>query len=173
MKYDHICKLDQTHWIVEYTDILINIRKIIRSINLESKRIEKEHGISIPQYLCLNFLNNSEGYRATAKEIGSYLNLNPSTVTGIISRLERKGFLAKLPNKEDKRSSFIYLTAVGERVASSIPDLLHEKLSTKLKSLSKDELENLQNSLNVLVEFMEAENLDASPMITPGDHIID
>ena len=64
---------------MEYTEILINIRKIIRSINLESKSIEREFGISIPQYLCLNFLRTSETYRATATEIGLHLNLNAST----------------------------------------------------------------------------------------------
>jgi DNA-binding MarR family transcriptional regulator len=77
---------------------------MIRSINLESKRIQKEHGISIPQYLCLDYINSSENYRATTKDIGTHLNLNASTVSGIISRLEKKGYLAKLPNETDKRS---------------------------------------------------------------------
>lgn len=157
---------------MEYTDILINIRKIIRSINLESKRIEKENGISIPQYLCLNFLNSREEYRATSKEIGAHLNLNPSTVSGIISRLEKKGYVAKLPNKEDKRSAYIYLTALGEKTVNSIPDLLHEKLTAKLKSLSEKDLNELQSSLALLISFMEVEDIDASPVITPGENIL-
>ena len=157
---------------MKYTDILINIRKIIRSINLESKRIEKDHGISIPQYLCLNYLSQQEDFRATAKQIGTHLNLNPSTVSGIISRLEKKGYLAKLPNKTDKRSTFIYLTALGDKAASSIPDLLHEKLSNKLKSLSDKDLNELQSSLALLISFMEVEDVDASPVITPGENII-
>lgn len=157
---------------MEYTDVLINIRKIIRSINLESKRIQKEYGISIPQYLCLNFLNSQEDYRATAKEIGIHLNLNASTVSGIISRLEKKGFLAKLPNQSDKRSTYIYLTAIGEKMVTSMPDLLHEKLTTKLKSLSDEDLNNLQGAMELLVGLMEVEDVDASPMITPGENII-
>ncbi|MDA0701150.1 MAG: hypothetical protein O2965_02170 [Bacteroidetes bacterium] len=72
---------------MDYTDILINIRKIIRSINLESKRIDKQYGISIPQYLCLNFLNTREIFRATAKEISIHLNLNASTVSGLTMTL--------------------------------------------------------------------------------------
>ncbi|KRO66753.1 MAG: hypothetical protein ABR84_00460 [Cryomorphaceae bacterium BACL21 MAG-121220-bin10] len=73
--------------VLDYTDILINIRKIIRSINLESKRIDKQYGISIPQYLCLNFLNTREIFRATAKEISIHLNLNASTVSGLTMTL--------------------------------------------------------------------------------------
>jgi DNA-binding MarR family transcriptional regulator len=157
---------------LDYTEVLINIRKIIRSINLESKRIQKEYGISIPQYLCLNFLNNQPEYKATAKEIGMHLNLNASTVSGIVSRLEKKGYLAKLPNQSDKRSTFIYLTAIGEKTVNSIPDLLHEKLTKKLKSISSDDLENLQKAMELLVAFMEVEDVDASPMITPGENIV-
>ena len=156
---------------MEYTEVLINIRRIIRSINLESKRIDKEYGISIPQYLCLNFLNSKEDYRATSKEIGVHLKLNPSTVSGIVSRLGKKGYLAKLPNKIDKRSTYVYLTAIGEKIVNSIPDLLHEKLTKKLKSLSNDDMEDLKKSMSLLVEFMEVGDIDASPLITTGENI--
>jgi len=156
---------------MEYTEILINIRKIIRSINLESKSIEREFGISIPQYLCLNFLRKSETYRATATEIGLHLNLNASTVTGIVSRLEKKGYVARLLNPEDKRSSFIYLTALGEKIIKTIPNLLQDKLTLKLQELQPEELQQLQNSLKLLVKFMGVEDLDASPLLTPEEHI--
>jgi len=156
---------------MEYTEILINIRKIIRSINLESKSIEREFGISIPQYLCLNFLRKSETYRATATEIGLHLNLNASTVTGIVSRLEKKGYVARLLNPEDKRSSFIYLTALGDKIIKTIPNLLQDKLTLKLQELQPEELQQLQNSLALLVKFMGVEDLDASPVLTPEEHI--
>lgn len=156
---------------MEYTEILINIRKIIRSINLESKRIEREFGISIPQYLCLNFLATTETYRATATEIGLHLNLNASTVTGIVSRLEKKGYVARLINPEDKRSSFIYLTALGDKIIKTIPNLLQDKLTLRLQELKSQELKQLENSLDLLVKFMGVEDLDASPLLTPEEHI--
>lgn len=156
---------------MEYTDILINIRKILRSINLESKRVQKEHGISIPQYLFLNFLNQKKNYNATAKEIKNYLNLNASTVSGIISRLESKGYIAKLPNQGDKRSTNIYLTALGQKTVTAVPSLLHEKLSEKLKTLKENDLSNLKSALDLLVKFMEVENIDASPLIISDENI--
>lgn len=151
---------------MEYTDILISIRKIIRSINLESKRVQKQHGLSIPQYLCLNFLTRQQEYKASSKDIKIFLNLNASTVSGIIHRLEKKGFVAKLPNQGDRRSSFIYLTASGMDIVDKIPGLLHEKLTGKLKGLSTEELKKLQDALDLLVEFMEVEDIDASPLLT-------
>ena len=47
-----------------YTEILTDIRKIVRSINLESKRIQKDFGVSIPQLLCLSYLSSCEGYQS-------------------------------------------------------------------------------------------------------------
>jgi DNA-binding MarR family transcriptional regulator len=79
--------------------------------------------------------------------------------------------VAKLPNEVDKRSSYIYLTALGQRTTNEIPDLLHEKLTNKLETLSGKELEKLKSAMALLVEFMEVENVDASPMITPGEKI--
>ncbi len=38
---------------MDYKEILIQIRRIVRSINLESKKIQKDFSVSIPQILCL------------------------------------------------------------------------------------------------------------------------
>ena len=82
---------------MQYLEILVKLRKVIRSINLESKKIEKEFGISIPQLLVLKFLSEQKDYKASSKDIKTYINLNASTVSGIIVRLEDKGLVARLP----------------------------------------------------------------------------
>lgn len=51
----------------KYSKIMISIRKIVRAINLESKRIEKDYGLSIPQLLTLKFLKDDQGYKSTMK----------------------------------------------------------------------------------------------------------
>lgn len=156
---------------MDYTEILIKIRRIIRSINLESKKIQKEHGVSIPQVLCLTFLNNCDDYQSTHKEIRSYLNLNSSTVTGIIDRLEKKGLVARLPKKEDKRTTYIALTSLGAKLLNKIPALLHERLSRKLESLEKEKIDELNNSLDILIHYLDISEIEASPLITFEDTI--
>jgi DNA-binding MarR family transcriptional regulator len=158
---------------VENTDILIKIRKIVRSINLESKKILKDHGVSIPQVLCLNFLNNLPDFRATQKEICGYMNLNPSTVTGIINRLEIKGYIARLPKTEDKRRTYIVLTSKSSSLLSKIPPLMHERLSENLKTLSPKDAETINDALDLLIDYLDIENIDASPVITFEDEIAD
>lgn len=156
---------------MNYTEILIHIRKIVRALNLESKRIQKEFGISIPQLLCLEYLSQSNNFKATHKEVAGYLNLNSSTVTGIISRLERKNLVARLPKSGDKRVTYITLTSSGFRLLENTPNLMHQQLEEKLPLLPGKTLENIDESLRVLVDCLGIEQTDASPLFTIEDPI--
>ena len=151
---------------MDTADILIKIRKIVRSVDIESKKIQKEYGVSIPQVLCLGFLQKSTSYQATQGEIRSFLNLNSSTVSGIINRLEKKGFLARLTKSGDKRVVKIALTSSGDQLLDSMPPLLHEQLSERLMRLDDAEIKRVEDSLNLLVTLLDIEQVEASPMIT-------
>lgn len=151
---------------MDSTSVLINIRKIIRSVNLESKRIQKEFGLSIPQLLTLNFLNNQPDYKATHTALAKYLNLNSSTLTGIITRLEKKGWVAKIPNPNDRRVTYISLTSSGTKLLKSTPQLMHQRLTDKLKKLSPSEFQELESAFDLLIRFMEIEDVDASALLT-------
>ncbi len=153
---------------MDYADVLTHLRRIIRSVNLESKRIEKEYGISIPQLLCLKFLNGRPQFQASHKEIKDFLSLNASTVTGIINRLERKGLVAKLPRRDDRRVSYVTITAKGADILNNPTDLIHERISKKLRRLTPAQLDELKSAIHLLTNFLELGELDASPIIT-GD----
>lgn len=151
---------------MDTTEILIKIRKIVRSVDIESKKIQKEYGVSIPQVLCLSFLRESNNYQATQGEIREFINLNSSTVSGIINRLEKKGLLARLPKSGDKRVVNIALTSAGDKLLGPIPSLLHEQLSEKLQKLEQSELDKVEESLETLVRLLDIEQVEASPLIT-------
>lgn len=154
---------------MDSTQILIRIRKIVRSINLESKQIQKEYGISIPQVLCLEFLHGAKDFQASQKAIATYLELNSSTVTGIINRLQKKGYVARLPKREDKRTTYISLTSEGEKMLKTSPELLHTKLSDRLEKLSAESISTISNSLDEIIKLLGIEGVDASPVLAPDD----
>lgn len=151
---------------MDSTEILVKIRKIVRSINLESKKIQKEYGVSIPQVLCLSYLKHSEGFQSTQGKLRKFLNLNSSTINGIINRLEKKGYLARLPKSGDKRVVNIALTTSGDQLLDRIPPLLHEQLTERLRQLEQPELESVLKSLDTLVYLLDIGSVEASPVIT-------
>lgn len=151
---------------MKYLEIIVKLRKIIRSINLESKRIEKQFGVSIPQLMSLQYLSEQEDYKATASQLKGYLKLNASTMSGIISRLEQKSLVARLRNPRDRRATFITLTAKGAELLKDPPTTLQEKLTARLNKLSPGRIESLNMHIDLLVQIMDADDLDASPIIT-------
>lgn len=152
-------------------EIIIKIRQIVRSINLESKKIQKEHGVSIPQVLCLNYIKEAPNFQTTQKNIRNYLNLNASTVTGIINRLENNGYIARLPKLGDKRITSITLTGKGQRLLDKLPPLLQDQLTKKLNELPPDRAENVRAGLDDLINILNIKDVDASPVLTAEEKI--
>lgn len=152
----------------KYSEIMSSVRKIVRAVNLESKRVEKTFGISIPQLLTLKFLNEEVGYKSSMKAIKEMLSLNASTVTGIVDRLEQKGFVARLPDPKDKRSTPIVLTSKGSGLLKNTKESLHEKISKNLDKISEEEYQDILVSFETIINFLNIEDLDASPIIA-GD----
>ena len=155
----------------KYSEIMISVRKIVRAINLESKRVEKNFGISIPQLLTLKYLKEKPDYKTTMKSLREFLSLNASTVTGIVSRLEAKGFVARLPDPTDKRSTPIVLTSKGDELIKKTNVSLHEKISKNLEALNEEEYGAIADSFQTIINFLNIDDLDASPIITGGDVI--
>ena len=154
---------------MDYKEIITDIRRILRSINLESKRIQKDFGVSIPQLLCLIHLGKQKDFQATHKELREYLNLNSSTVTGIINRLEKKGLIARLPKTGDRRTTYVALTSAGYKLLKDTPNLLQDKLAGNLRRLSSEQIAHIQQALAMLIEVMEIRDVDASPLLTVED----
>ncbi len=157
---------------IRSTQILIKIRKILRSINLESKKIQKEYGVSIPQVLCLSYLHNSPNYQTTQRELRTFLQLNSSTTTGIVQRLEKKGLVARLPRSGDKRVTQIALTSRGEKLIIAIPPLMHDRLTKSIESMTADQFERLTQSLDWLINTLELPPYDAAPVISTQENLL-
>lgn len=71
-------------------------------------------GLTFPQSLIMGCLWQRN--KQTIKALGEKLHLDSGTLTPLIKRLEIQGLTTRKKNNEDKRSSFICLTAKGARL---------------------------------------------------------
>lgn len=67
--------------------------------------------ITYPQYLLLLVLWEEDGQ--TMKQIGARLNLGTGTLTPMIKRMEKNGWIVKRKNPEDERQVLIFLSEKG------------------------------------------------------------
>jgi len=60
------------------------------------------------------------GEPATVRTLGQATGQRPSTLTGVLDRLERRGLVARRPNPADRRSTLVALTADGRAAADEV-----------------------------------------------------
>lgn len=146
--------------------ILQSLRRIIRAIEIHSQRLSHDYQITGPQLGCLLALK--EHGALTTTHLARTLFLSPSTVVGIVDRLEEKGLLARMRSTEDRRQVQVGLTESGAHLAESAPSPLQETLSGNLKDLPALELVSITLALDKLVSLMEAEKISAAPILETG-----
>ena len=92
----------------EHDQILVALRRITRAIDLQSKRLLKETGLTAPQLVVLRALER-EGPLPPSK-IADRVSLSPATVTTIVERLTRLGLVERRTHPTDGRAKCITLT---------------------------------------------------------------
>ncbi len=146
--------------------IVAAIRRIMRAVDLHSRRLAEEHGLTGPQLATLqaaaNLGESSTGVLARA------VHLSGPTVTGILDRLTKRGLVDRTRNGQDRRSVTVCLTSDGEEVLSAAPSLLQDRFRQELVSLEEWEQTTILATLQRIAAMMDAESLDASPLLVPG-----
>jgi len=146
--------------------ILMALRRIIRAVDIYSRKLNSEFKITAPQLICLYSLSRHDG--VTLSELAKEVTLGVSTANGIVDRLEAKGLLSRIRSSEDKRRVTISITDEGREVSKAAPALLQDRLANALRQLPDLEQAAIALSLERVVELMEAKELDASPNLMPG-----
>lgn len=143
--------------------ILISLRRIIRATDLQSKRVVKACGLTIPQVMLLRAIK--ELGDVTVKTLSNDISLSQATVTTILNRLEDRELVERVRSKTDRRIVNARLTEKGHEVLLNTPPLLHEAFIERLESLEEWEQTQILSSLQHVASMMDAENLDAAPLL--------
>lgn len=150
--------------------ILQGLRKIIRAIDLHSRKLVGTHHITGPQLICL--ITVVEEGPCTLKQIAQRVFLSPSTVVGILDRLEAKGLVLRARDTRDRRLVNVTATATGRTLVENAPSPLQEGLAGALKRLPEIEQATIALSLQRIVDLMEAEAIDAAPVLDTGPSLL-
>jgi MarR family transcriptional regulator, organic hydroperoxide resistance regulator len=79
-----------------------------------SKRMEATRGVTAPQRLVVRIVGRFPGI--SAGEVADILHLHPSTLTGVLKRLEERALLERRPDPADGRRALLQLTGRGRKV---------------------------------------------------------
>lgn len=150
----------------EYDDILIALRKITRSIDLHSKQLVQQYGLTGPQMLLLKTILASHEKQTTSKRLSHALSLSQATITSIVDRLVKQGYVCRIKCVKDKRSTLIQTTSKAELALKNTPSLLQEDFIKQFDEMKTWEKAQMLCVLQRIAEMMHAKTLDASPVLS-------
>lgn len=133
--------------------IVTLIRRYVRLRALHTKELAREYQVSVPQLLCLQCLN--ENGKMSMSDIAENIMVNVSTVTGIVDRLEKKGFLERRRVSPDRRVITIALTRKGRYLVENSPPAVHPKIVHAVGMLSEAEREEIFRALDTLSRLLD------------------
>jgi DNA-binding MarR family transcriptional regulator len=116
-----------------------------------SKRMEDAIGLSGPQRFALRMIGERPGL--TPRDLAAVLHLHPSTITGIVQRLEGRGLVRREANASDGRVAHLHLTRAGAR--ANVPTTRGTVEQAARSTLKRCSSQQRRASAAVIAQFTE------------------
>ena len=138
------------------TDVLQFMRllwAVDHGLQAASKRMQRALGVTGPQRLVIRVVGRVPG--VSAGEVAAILHLHPSTVTGVLRRLESDGLIVRTPDARDRRRSVLRLTPRGERIDGVQSGTVEAAVRAALRQMSARDQETARAALGKLADALD------------------
>lgn len=125
------------------------LKQITDKMKVSADASFKEKDLTFAQARVLEYVI-SKGGNTTQKSIEDYLDVSHPTVVGIVSRMEKSGYLVCHVDKEDKRNKIVEVTERAVCVSQELETGKTAQEEKLLKGLTKEEIETLYRILCVI-----------------------
>src|SRR3984957_15711419 len=112
------------------------------------ERRARQHDLSITQMRLLGVLRDR---RPTMNELARLLDLDKSSVTGLIDRAKRRGLVERCPPAADRRAVLVRLTDQGRRLAAGAAARFGADVSVLLQLLAPADRDALAGLISELL----------------------
>jgi len=146
--------------------ILRKLRRITRAIDLHSRRLATQFGLTGPQLVCLRVLENQGPL--TPSKLAREVALSQGTITGIVDRLFKRDLVTRDRSSTDRRSVTVAITQKGLEMIKKAPSPLQESFAIELRRLPEENQLVIHTILEQIVRMMGAEEVEAAPVLSSG-----
>jgi DNA-binding MarR family transcriptional regulator len=129
---------------------------INHSLDRASRSMQAKFGVTGPQRLVLRIVGTFPGL--SAGDLARTLHVHPSTLTGILQRLESRGLLRRLTDPSDARRVQLEITTKGKRLTVPAVGTVESAIKRLMSTWTSAELNITRKTLTAI-----AEELDGSP----------
>ena len=146
---------------------LIALRRILRATEIYGQKLAAAAGLTAVQFRVLQIV--AERGQCTATEISRRMRVSQATVTSLVDKLVRHGMVTREKSETDRRQINIVITERGRDTIRHAPDALQQRYVRKFEALADWEQAQLVASLECIAAMLDADVLDASPVLDTGE----
>ena len=119
-------------------DFLRRLWALDHALQIQSRKMAQRVGITGPQRLVLRLVGRFPG--VLAGNLARLLCLHPSTVTGIVNRLEKRGLLQRHTDGADRRRHRLLITPRGAELIVAPGETVEGATRRALATIPQDEV---------------------------------
>ncbi len=126
--------------------VTVRISRLARVLRYRLDELLSEHGLTGVQFGLLNRLASTDGL--VQADLGRRMAIEPATLTGIVQRLEREGWVQRACDPDNRRLQRVWLT---EKARTALPELQRLQAQHRrraLAGLSSADLTRLEELLD-------------------------
>lgn len=139
---------------MKYDSIAIMVKVASLEFDKLSNQILAEHDLSNSQFKILKYLLRHQDGITRQIDLEEYFSMRNPTVTGLLQNLEKKSFIERIENPDDRRSKIIKLT---EKTIAMQP--LLDEISVQLEATFTENLTDIEKEyMKVLLRKMLGKN---------------
>lgn len=125
--------------------VLGTIWALAHALDSRSKWMARNLGVTGPQRMAIRILGRLPGL--PAGELARHLHIHPSTLTGVLHRLEERGFVARARDTSDARRAMLLLTRDGSKIDSRLEGTAEQCLEAVMTRYSDAEIDIVERVL--------------------------
>lgn len=144
---------DDTRPLDPTLDFMRLLWSIEHSLQSTSKLMGSRLGITGPQRLVLKIVAQYPGI--SAKEVAHIVRLHPSTITGILQRLTKKGLLLRAPDPVDTRRVRLRVQPAARRFTRAARGTVESAVECALHRLPAKKVHTAREVLAVIASSLE------------------
>ncbi len=145
---------------------LIALRRILRATEIYARDLAHQAQLTPSQLRLLQVVAEAS---AKPTDIAQRMGVSQATVTALVDKLAARGLVERRASERDRRQSFVCVTEAGQGIVDNIPDALQQRYVRAFAGLADWEQAQLVASLERVAAMLDAEAIDASPILTSGD----
>ncbi len=126
-------------------------------------QLQRDSDLTHFDYLCLAMLSETDDRTLRMSELAARTNASLSRLSHVVSKLEKKGWVARNPSPQSRRVTLVNLTEDGWRVlVAAAPGHVETVRSLVFDDLGPEDVEALDRIAGHIVERIEASRLKST-----------